>query len=133
MTATKKATSKYTPTMEAAIRAAAVANGGSLNLAAAAKLAETPEFVKAEITARGIAAKCRTMNPIVPYVKVERTSKDGSAIAKKDDLVAEIADALGVNAKAISSLAKAEKAALRAVLEAVKAETDAEAELVGAE
>ena len=44
MTTTKKATSKYTPAMEAAIRAAA-----PLNLAKAAQLAETADFVKAGV------------------------------------------------------------------------------------
>lgn len=132
MTATKKATSKYTPAMETAIREAAATNGGSLNLETAAALAGQPAFVKAEITARGIAAKCRSMTPPVPYTKAERKSKDGQPVAKKDDLVAEIAEAIGVDPKSIKSLAKAEKLDLRNVLEAVKAAAEAD-ELVDAE
>lgn len=119
MTTTKKATSKYTPSMEAAIRAAA-----PLNLAKAADLAATAEFVKAGVTARGIAAKCRSMNPPVEYEKVERTDKTGAPVAKKDDIVAEIEAAMGVTG--LDSLAKAEKPALKTLLAAIKASNDME-------
>lgn len=119
MTTTKKATSKYTASMEAAIRAAA-----PLNLAKAADLAATAEFVKAGVTARGIAAKCRSMNPPVEYEKVERTDKTGAPVAKKDDIVAEIEAAMGVTG--LDSLAKAEKPALKTLLAAIKASNDME-------
>ncbi len=119
MTTTKKATSKYTPSMEAAIREAA-----PLNLAKAADLAATAEFVKAGVTARGIAAKCRSMNPPVEYEKVERTDKTGQPVAKKDDIVAEIEAAMGVTG--LDSLAKAEKPALKTLLAAIKASNDME-------
>jgi hypothetical protein len=118
MTTTKKATSKYTPAMEAAIRSAAEANGGSLNLKSANDLAATAEFVKAGITGRGIAAKCRSMTPPVGYEKAERVSKDGSAVAKKDEIVAKIAKAIGADG-GLASLAKAEKRDLAKLYEAV--------------
>lgn len=117
MTTVKKATTKYTPAMEAAIRSAAEANGGSLNLKSANDLAATADFVKAGVTGRGIAAKCRSMTPPVGYEKAERVSKDGTAVAKKDEIVAKIAKAIGVSG--LDSLAKAEKRDLAKLYEAV--------------
>lgn len=113
MTTTKKATSKYTASMEQAIRDAA-----PLNLAKAADLAATAEFKKAGVTARGIAAKCRSMTPPVDYEKAIRTDKTGEPVAKKDDIVAEIEAAMGVTG--LDSLAKAEKPALKVLLSAIK-------------
>lgn len=114
---TTKTTSKYTKSMEAAIAAAA-----PLDLVKATELAKTPEFVKAGVTARGIAAKARSMG--VDYVKQERKAKDGSAVAKKDEIVAQLEAHFGVTFK---SLAKAEKADLKALRDCILGdEVDAE-------
>ena len=106
--------------MEQAIRDAAAANGGVMNLLVATELAKNPLFAEKDIGPRGIAAKTRTMNPPVAYAKAERTSKDGSAIARKDEIVANVAAYLGILPEGIKSLAKAEKADLKYLLEAVQ-------------
>lgn len=113
MTTVKK-TSKYTAEMEAVIRESA-----PLNLAICEDIASDPLFEKAGITARGVAAKARSLG--VTYVKQERVSKSGEAIATKEALVVEIENAMGVDG--LASLAKAEKRALRALLSALKGET----------
>ena len=110
MTATKKATSKYTPEMVALITASA-----PLNLAICEQIASDPVFQKAGITARGVAAKARSLG--VEYKKVERVSKTGEAIATKEALVTEIEAALSV--AGLTSLVKAEKKALKALLTAL--------------
>ncbi len=114
MTATKKTTSKYTPEMEQLIKAAA-----PLDLEVCEQLAKDVLFVKAGVTARGIAAKARSLG--VEYTKQERVSKSGDPIATKMDLVVEIEKALGVDG--LGSLAKAEKRALQALLRSVQYET----------
>lgn len=43
------------------------------------------------------------------YVKKARTTKNGEEIVKKEDLVSRIAEAMGVEAEAFESLAKANK------------------------
>ena len=73
-------------------------------------------FVAGDITPRSIIAKVRSMG--LPYSKVERTTKTGEPVMKKDDLVQEIETALGVTG--LDSLSKAEKPALRALLEAIQ-------------
>ena len=110
-TATKtKANDKYTPAMLATMREAA-----PLNLAKVTAMAETEAFKKAGATPRSIAAKARTAG--IAYDVVKRTTKAGEPVAAKADLVKEISKALGVNG--LESLEKAEKAALRKVLDAV--------------
>ena len=106
----KKSTSKYTASMVAAMKAAA-----PLSLAKCVELAATPEFAKAGITARSIGAKARVEG--IAYDKVEPKTKTGEPVADKAEIVAKIAQVLGV--EKIDSLAKADKAALRTVLEAV--------------
>lgn len=106
----KKSTSKYTPSMVAAMKAAA-----PLSLAKCTELAATPEFAKAGITPRSIGAKALVEG--IDYVKVKAKTKTGEPVADKAEIVAKIAAALGV--EKIESLAKADKAALRTVLEAV--------------
>ena len=111
-TATKtKSTSKYTPSMIGAMKAAE-----PLTLAKCVELAATAEFKAAGISARSIGAKARVEG--IDYVKVERASKTGEPVADKAEIVAAIAAALGV--EKIDSLAKADKAALRKVLGAVE-------------
>jgi hypothetical protein len=76
-------------------------------------------FVKAGVTARGIAAKARSLQ--VEYNKIERVTKHGEPIATKESLVAEIEKAMQV--EGLKSLAKAEKKALQVLLRAVQFET----------
>ncbi len=107
----KKANSKYTAQHVAAMQEAA-----PLNLEKCAALAATDLFKKAGITARGIGAKA--LSEGIDYERKQPTTKTGEPVADKADLVAQIAEQLGVSK--IESLAKADKAALRAVLDAVK-------------
>jgi hypothetical protein len=86
-----------------------------LNLAICEDIASDPVFVKAGITARGVAAKARSLG--VEYNKVERVSKTGEAIATKEALVTAIETAVGVSD--LASLVKAEKKALKALLAAL--------------
>lgn len=111
MTTTKKVASKYTAEMVEIIVASA-----PLNLTICEDIASQPMFEKAGITARGIAAKARSLN--VEYVKQERVSKTGEAIATKEALVTEIEHALSV--EGLASLVKAEKKALKALLTALR-------------
>jgi hypothetical protein len=113
-TLAKKTTSKYTPEMEAVIRAAA-----PLDLEICEQLAGEPMFAKAGVTARGIAAKARSLQ--VEYNKQERVTKTGEPIATKEALVTEIENAMQVSG--LKSLAKAEKKALQVLLRAVQFET----------
>jgi hypothetical protein len=107
----KKATSKYTAEHVAAMREFA-----PLNLAKAKELAETELFKNAGITSRGIGAKC--ISEGIEYAKVEKTTKSGETVVDKADLAAEIAAILKVDG--VETLAKADKAALRRVVEALK-------------
>ena len=109
-TLAKKSVSKYTPEMEAAIR-----DHAPLNLEICEALACMPMFTKAGVSARGIAAKARSMQ--VEYQKQERFTKTGEPIATKLDLVTEIEQAMQV--QGLKSLAKAEKKALQVLLKAV--------------
>jgi hypothetical protein len=106
----KKSVSKYTAQHIAAMKAAE-----PLNLAKCAELAATDLFKKAGITARGIGAKA--LSEGIAYERKERADKTGQPVADKAELVEKIAAALGV--EKIESLAKADKAALRAVLGAI--------------
>lgn len=106
---------KYTGAMEQTLRDEATARGG-LDLASCNEIAQRAEFVAGEITGRSIIAKARSMG--LPYNKVERTTKTGQPVKRKDDLVVEIETALGI--EGLDSLAKAEKPALRALADAVK-------------
>jgi hypothetical protein len=98
---------KYTEAMENALREATV--NGPLDLTACKELAETPLFDGT--SARSIVAKVRSMG--LPYAKVERMTKTGEAVLKKDEIVQEIETALGM--EGLDSLAKSEKPALRAL------------------
>lgn len=111
MTTTKKVASKYTAEMVAIITESA-----PLNLTICEDIASQPMFEKAGITARGVAAKARSLG--VEYMKQERVSKTGEAIATKEALVTAIETAVG--ASDLASLVKAEKKALKALLLAVQ-------------
>ena len=106
--------SKYTPEMVAVIERVADEHG-SLNLELCNELAAMPMFRDAEITARGIIAKARTMG--VSYAKKQRLTKAGQPVIRKDEIVVKIQSALGVTG--LSSLSKAEKPALQILLNAL--------------
>lgn len=99
------------------IKEVAAENGG-LNLELATQIAALPDFAAAGITPRGVVMKCQSLG--VVYHKVERKDKAGQAVMQKADMAQAIADLLGI--APVESLAKAEKADLRAVLDALKAE-----------
>jgi len=107
---------KYTGAMEATLRNIANENDG-LDMALCNEIAAFPEFEKAGITGRSIIAKARSMG--LPYNKVERVTKTGQPVMKKDDIVQEIENLL--NVKGLDSLSKSEKPALRILADAVKA------------
>jgi hypothetical protein len=109
--------SKYSEDMVAAIEAAAAE--GPLNLARCTELAEMEIFGEAGITARGIVAKARTMG--VPYEKVVRTSKNGQAVVRKDELVTRIEEITGLDG--LDDLSKAGKQTLRRLVEYFAAES----------
>jgi hypothetical protein len=106
--------SKYTPEMVSAIEACAAKNG-ELNLSRCVELAAMPLFADANITARGIVAKARTMG--IAYEKVKRVTKAGQPVIRKDEIVIKIEEALGV--EGLDSLSKAEKPALHKLLNAL--------------
>ena len=103
--------SKYSPEMVARIQAFAQEN--VLNLESLTRLAAEPMFVKADVSARGLIAKVRTMG--LEYEAKPKVSKDGSPVARKDDLVVRIEKATGLTG--LDSLAKADKQALRKLTE----------------
>jgi hypothetical protein len=103
--------SKYTEAMVA--RLTAEAEKGPLNLAVLTALADEPLFSKADISARGLVAKARTLG--LPYAKVERVSKSGEPVVRKDELVDLLEKATGLDG--LDSLAKAEKPALRKLVD----------------
>ena len=107
--------SKYTPEMVAMIEQAAADHGGSLNLELCNELATMPLFYDADISARGIVAKARTLG--LPYEVKKRVTKTGLPIIRKDEIVVKIETVLGVSG--LDSLSKAEKPALRKLLEAI--------------
>ena len=106
-----KSASKYSEAMVA--RLAAEAANGALNLERLTALAADPLFSSAGITARGLVAKARTMG--LPYAKVERVSKSGEPVVRKDELVDMLEKATGLTG--LDSLAKAEKPALRKLVD----------------
>ena len=106
-----KSASKYNEAMVARITAEAA--NGPLNLVTLTALADDPLFSKAGITARGLVAKARSLG--LPYAKVERVSKSGEPVVRKDELVDLLEKATGLDG--LDSLAKAEKPALRKLVD----------------
>jgi hypothetical protein len=125
MTVTKK-TAKYSPEMVAAIRSAFEAKG-YMDAASCAAVLETEAFAGSDITQRGVIAKVRSMQ--LEYRKAEKVTKTGEPVATKEALVAEIEKALGVTG--LTSLAKAEKKALRDLLSAVNPVEETDERMVG--
>ncbi|NDD83911.1 hypothetical protein EBZ38_06500 [bacterium] len=105
---------KYTSAMTAVIKEVSDANEG-LDLSLCEAIAERPEFVAAEISARGVVAKARTMG--LPYRKAEKVTKSGEPVLRKEELVLAIERSL--NLQGLQSLAKADKQALRTLAAAL--------------
>lgn len=103
MTTQAKATSQYTPAMEAAIRAEPI-----LNAVVAARLAG--EFGE-KFTARGVIAKISRMDGVV-YQRKAKVTKSGGAVEQKEAIVAEIAGFVGSN---LDGLDKAPKPVLQTI------------------
>jgi len=125
MTTTKK-TAKYSPEMVSAIRSAFEAKG-YMDAASCAAVLETEAFAGSDITQRGVIAKVRSMQ--LEYRKAEKVTKTGEPVATKEALVIEIEKALGVTG--LTSLAKAEKKALRDLLSAVNPVEETDERMVG--
>ena len=118
MTAVK--TPNYSPAQVALITAAAAA--GSLNLDVAKSLAANPEMNTADgepRNYRSIVAKISRMG--LSYDRKVATSKDGSPVTKKSDLVSRIATLAGVNASKLEGMDKSPKSALEAIVTAFEA------------
>ncbi len=99
-TQTKKTASKYTPAMEAAIRAEPV-----LNQEVAARLAA--EFGK-DFSTRSVIAKITRMQ--LPYQRKVAVTKTGAPVESKEKIVSEIADLVGAT---LDGLDKAPKPVLQ--------------------
>ena len=113
MTTTKKV-AKYSPEMVSAIRSAFEAQG-FMDAQSCADVLNSPAFAGSDITQRGVIAKVRSMG--LEYRKAEKVTKSGDPVATKEAIVSEIENALGVTG--LKSLAKAEKGALRLLLDVV--------------
>ena len=100
----KDKTPNYTEAQEARIRERAE-EVGTLNAAVAAELAD--ELGK---TPRSIIAKIVRMN--LPYATKQPTTKNGEPVTKKETLVSEISEIVGVN---LEGLEKAPKPVLHAL------------------
>ena len=94
----------YTPEMEQAITAAS-----PLNIAKARKLAD-----KLGRKPRSVIAKAISMG--LPYEAAKPTRKDGSAIARKAELVSAIENSLSAGAGSLVGLEKATRSALDTLL-----------------
>ena len=113
MTVTKKV-AKYSPEMVAAIKAA-FDSKGYMDKQSCADVLNDAAFAGSDITQRGVVAKVRSMG--LEYRKAEKVTKSGDPVATKEAIVSEIENALGVTG--LKSLAKAEKGALRLLLDVV--------------
>lgn len=129
MTTTANATvakpTNYSDAQVAIITAAIIANGNVADKSVAEALVSNPEMnVDGEPRkVRSLVAKMRRMvdaNEDFSYAKVEPTTKDGKAIAKKSDLVAEIVALSRLTAAKLDGLDKAPKLALETLRDAFK-------------
>jgi len=118
----KEQDKNYTEAQEQLIREAVEANGGVGNLEVAKGLAADERMnhpEKGERTPRMIVAKMARMN--VNYARKVPTSKDGSPVTRKSDLVDRIARAVGLDDGSLDTLDKGSKGQLTALAEAVEA------------
>lgn len=121
--ATEK-TPNYSDVQVARIYDAIAANGGVANQALAESLAaEAVMNVDANTprTSRMIIAKMNRMDNVT-YVRKEKVSKSGKAIAKKNDLVAELASLVNADVAKLSGLDGAPKLALETLRDALVSE-----------
>ena len=93
----------------------------------AAPTVETVEAIAADLgkSVRSIVAKLSREGV---YKKKEYKTKTGEAVVKKDAAADEIGAILGMAENDVDSLTKANKTALKMILEALKAKAEAEAE-----
>lgn len=107
----KKTASKYTPAMEAAIRAAA--SEGPLNQDVANRLAAEfgPDF-----SGRSVIAKINRMQ--LPYARKVAVTKTGAKVESKETICKEIGSLVSGN---LDGLDKAPKPALQALRDALAA------------
>lgn len=93
----------------------------------AAPTVETVERIAADLgkSVRSIVAKLSREGV---YKKKEYKTKNGEAVVKKDEAADEIGAILGMAENDVDSLTKANKTALKMILEALKAKAEAEAE-----
>ena len=93
----------------------------------AAPTVETVEKIAADLgkSVRSIVAKLSREGV---YKKKEYKTKNGEAVVKKDEAADEIGAILGMAENDVDSLTKANKTALKMILEALKAKAEAEAE-----
>lgn len=122
--ATEK-TPNYSTAQVALILAAIEANGGVGNKSVAETLAANASMNTADgepRNYRSIIAKMNRMN--VPYERKVPTAKDGSAVEKKIEIVAEIATLAGVAASKLDTLEKSSKGALQSLRDALATGTD---------
>lgn len=117
----KEKTPNFSAAQTAIIVALAEAQpDGKLNLKLAHELAANPEMNTADgepRNYRSIIAKINRMG--VPYTRKEPTTKAGTPVEKKDVIVAEIANLVGVSVASLDTLDKASKAALQSLRNAV--------------
>jgi hypothetical protein len=106
--------SKYTEVHVNAIREMA-----PMDLEKAKALAETGPFVEAGITAKGIVSKCRNLG--VQYNPVQRTTKTGQPVQRKNEVVERIETFLGVEDGTFASAAKMNKQELQLLFETISA------------
>lgn len=94
---------------------------------AAAPTVETVEAIAAELgkSVRSIVAKLSREGV---YKKKEYKTKTGEAVVKKDAAADEIGAILGMAENDVDSLTKANKTALKMILDALKGKAEAEAE-----
>ena len=116
---TKEKTPNYTAAQEALISTAAAS--GPLNLDAAKVLAANPAMNTADGQPRNyksIIAKISRMG--LPYARKQPTTKDGRAVVKKSDLVAQIAELAGITAFKLEGMDASPKASLEAIVSALE-------------
>lgn len=110
----------YTAAQEQIIRDLFATKGAPLDFADCQTLATDPAMFDTdggERKPRSIAAKITRMDD-VEYARKVATSKDGSAVTRKSDLVEEIAKLAGVAASKLDGMDKAPKLALVTLREA---------------
>lgn len=99
---------EYTDEMIAKLRAA-----GPLNNETAQKFADEFGFSVHSVRAKAVR------DSEIGYTKKPRTSKDGTPVESKAEIVAEIAEMVGVSAERLESLANATKDNLQIVRDAL--------------